>query len=71
MMLTRLNLVCLMCVVVFFGLFVCDALHDLVLFVQFKKPENPQGEVLHLLKLQASVYSFTKSSTPPCVFFPF
>ena len=58
-----------MCVVVFFGLFTCDALHDLVLFVHFKKPKKPQGEVLRLLKLQASVCSFTKSSTAPCVFF--
>ena len=32
---------------------ICDALRDLVPFVQFKKRENTHGRVLLLLKLQA------------------
>ena len=31
--------------------------------------KNTHGGVLLLVKLQASVYNFTKSITPPCVFF--
>ena len=44
----------------------CDALHDLVPFVQFKNLKNTHAGVLLLVKLQAS-----KSNTPPWVFFTF
>ena len=47
----------------------CDALRDLVPFVQFKKREK-HGGVLLLVKLQAFC-NFTKSNTPPWVFFTF
>ena len=52
----------------------CDALRDLVSFVQFKKRKNIYGGVLVLVKLQAKslkVCSFTKTNTPPWVFFTF
>ena len=40
----------------------CDALHDLVRFVQFKKREkHPRRSV----KLQAEACNFTKINTPP------
>ena len=49
----------------------CDTLRDLVPFVQFKKHEKHLGGVLRLVKLQAEVCNFTKSDTPPWVFFMF
>ena len=39
---------------------ICDALRELVPFVQFKKRENTHGRVLILVKLQAEACSFTK-----------
>ena len=50
---------------------VCDVLRDLVPFVQFKKRENTQGGALLLVKLHAEVCNFTKSNTPPWLFFTF
>ena len=44
---------------------ICDVLHDLLPFVQFKKRKNTHGGVLHLVKLKG------KSNTPPWVFFTF
>ena len=49
----------------------CDALRDLVPFVQFKKRESTHGGVLILVKLQTSACNFTKSNTSPWVFFTF
>ena len=50
----------------------CGALRDLVPFLQFKKREkNTHGRVLLLVKLQAEACNFTKSNTPPWVFFTF
>ena len=40
---------------------ICDALRDLVPFVQFKKRER----VLLLVKFKALASIFTKSNTPP------
>ena len=34
-----------------------------------KNVENIHGRVLHLVKLQALAFNFTKSITPPWVFF--
>ena len=45
---------------------VCDAMRDLVLFVQFKKRENTHGGALLLV-----MFYFSKSNTPPWVFFTF
>ena len=51
---------------------ICDALCDLVLFVQFKKREKHQWKgVTFSIKFQASVYNFTKNNTLPWVFFKF
>ena len=36
-----------------------------------KNVENTHGGVLLLVKLQAKACIFTKSNTPPCVFFTF
>ena len=47
---------------------ICEALHDLVLFVQFKKREKHDEGVLPLVKLQAETYNFTKSKTPPWMY---
>ena len=49
--------------------YICDALCDLVPFVQFKYMKNSPWSSLLLLKLQAKVCNFPKSNTPPCVFF--
>ena len=49
---------------------ICDTLRDLILFVQFKNVKNTHGEVLILVKLQASAYNF-KINTRPWVFFTF
>ena len=46
-----------------------DALRDLVPFVQFRKRENTHRGVLRLVKLRALARNFTKSITPPWVFF--
>ena len=46
----------------------CDALRDLVTFVQFKNVENSHGGVLFLVKLKAKTYNFTKNNTLPCLF---
>ena len=50
---------------------ICDALRDLVPFAQFKNTNNTHRGVLLLVKLQASACNFTKSNTPPWVFFMF
>ena len=50
---------------------ICGALRDLVRFVQFKKREKHLRGVLLLIKLQALACKFTKSNTPPWVFFTF
>ena len=42
-----------------------DALRNLVPFVEFKNVKNTHGGVLLLAKLQAKIYNFTKSNTPP------
>ena len=47
---------------------ICDALHGLVLFVQFKNLKNTHGQVLLLVKLQAKTCNFTKNHSPPWVF---
>ena len=49
----------------------CDVLCGLVPFVRFKKSENTHGRVLLLVKLQVSACNFTKSNTPPWLFFTF
>ena len=50
---------------------ICGALRDLVPWAQFKNREkHPRRSVL-LVKLQAKAYNFTKSNTPPWVFFTF
>ena len=41
--------------------YICDALRDLIPFVQFKKRER----VLLLVKFKALASIFTKSNTPP------
>ena len=49
-----------------------DALHDLEPFLHFKKRnKHPRGGVLFLLNSQTSAWSFTKSNTPPWMFFTF
>ena len=48
-----------------------DALHDLIPFVQFKKREIHPWRGDLFVKLQALSYNFTKSTTPPRVFFTF
>ena len=45
-------------------MFLCDALRDLLLFVQFRKRKNANGEVILLVKLQAEACNFTKSIFP-------
>ena len=50
-------------------LIVCDAMRNLVPFAQFKKRENTHGRVLLSVKLQPKACNFTKSNTPPWVFF--
>ena len=45
--------------------FNCEALRDLVPFVQFKKPE------LLLVKLQVKAWNFAESNTAAWVFFTF
>ena len=61
----------------------CDAFHDFLSFLQFKKRENTHGGVLLLvkwrlhggvllsLKLRTKACNFTKSKTLPSVFFTF
>ena len=47
-------------------LYICDALRDLVSFVQFKKnAKNTHGEMI----LQVEAFNFTKSNTPQSLFF--
>lgn len=48
----------------------CDALRDLVPFLQLKSVKNTHG-VIFLVKMQASDCHFTKSSTPPWVFWKY
>ena len=50
---------------------ICDALRDLVPFLQFKERENTHGAVILSVKLQAEACNFTKNITPPWVFFTF
>ena len=52
-------------------MYVCGALRDIVPFVKFKKPENAYTGVLLLVKLRARACNFTKSNTPPWVYFMF
>ena len=47
---------------------ICEALRDMVPFAQINV-KNTHGGVLLLVKLQASAFKFTKSNTPPWVFF--
>ena len=47
---------------------ICDALRDLVPFIQFKKLKNTHVGPLFLVKLQAEACNFTESNTPPWVF---
>ena len=47
----------------------CGVLRDLVTCAQFKKRKNTHGGVLLLVKLQTEACNFTKSNTPPWVFF--
>ena len=55
---------------VFLHEYICDALHDLILFVQFKKRgKHPWRSVTFILQLKPC--NFTKSNTPPWVFFTF
>ena len=46
---------------------ICDALHDFISFIQFKKHEKYPWWNVTISK----VSGFTKSSTPPCVFLTF
>ena len=48
-----------------------DVLRDLALFVQIKNVKNTYGGVLLLVNLLALACNFTKSNTPPWVFFMF
>ena len=50
---------------------ICDALRDLVPFVQFKNAKNTNGGVLLLVNLQALACNFAKSITHRWVFFTF
>ena len=50
---------------------ICDTLRDLVAFVKLKNVKNTHEGVLLLVKLQAKACNFTKSNTPPWVFFTF
>ena len=50
---------------------ICGALRDLVPVLQFKKREKHPWRSVNLIKLQASACNFTKSNTPPWVFFTF
>ena len=50
---------------------ICDALRNLVLFVQIKKRENTHGGVLLFVKLQDSTCNFIESNTPPWKFLTF
>ena len=50
----------------FWKLTISDVLHDLVAFLQFKKPEKHQWR-----SVTFSTCNFTKSNTPPWVFFTF
>ena len=47
---------------------ICNALRDLVPFVQSKTSENTHRGVILLVKLLAEVCDLTKSNTPPWVF---
>ena len=51
------------------NLITCHALRNLVPSVQFEKREKNPGELLFLVKLQASVCNSTKSNTSPWVLF--
>ena len=51
--------------------FIWNALHDFLPFAQINKRENTHGWVLLLVKLQAEACNFTKSETPPWIFFTF
>ena len=48
-----------------------DALRDLVHLFNLRNLKNTHGEVLLLVKLQASACNFNESSTPSWVFFMF
>ena len=49
----------------------CDALRDLVPLVQFKNREKHPWSSVTLSKGAAEACTFTKSNTPPRVFFTF
>ena len=48
-----------------------DVFRDLVSFVRFKNVKNTHGGVLLVVKLMAEAYNFSKSNTPPWLFFAF
>ena len=51
---------------------ICDALHNLIPFVQLKKNvKKTHGRVLLLVKLQPLAYNTAKSNSSPWVFFTF
>ena len=51
---------------------ICDVLHDLVPFAQFKKSENhPWKSVTFSKIVKLKACNFTKSNIPPWVFFTF
>ena len=55
----------------FLNLYLCDAFRNLVHFVLFKRHENIHRGVLLFVTMQVSPCDFTKSNTPPWVFFMF
>ena len=50
---------------------ICDALRNLVPFVQFEKCEKHSWRTDNFSKLQSLAFNFTKIITPPWVFFTF
>ena len=50
---------------------ICDSLRDFVPLVQFLKREKHPRKVILLVKFQTPTCNFTRSSTPPWVFFTF
>ena len=50
---------------------ICNALRDLIPFVQLKKWKKHSWVVLLIVKLQTEACNFTKGNTPPWVFFTF
>ena len=50
---------------------ICDAMHDLISFLQFKKHERHSWRSITFSKKLVKSYNFTKSNTAPWVFFTF